>query len=86
MPEDILLGVLPFFHIYGQIVVMLSSVIAGSKMVTLPRFDPEQYLGSCTKYRVRAARLYHTEPAQGPALYKFNESRVQISAWSPSLN
>ena len=44
------LGVLPFFHIYGMVVVLFSSLYAGSKVVSLPMFEPELFLNAISKY------------------------------------
>ncbi len=41
---DAYVAVLPFFHIYGMQVLMNTGLIAGSTIVTLPRFDLEEYL------------------------------------------
>ena len=38
-PDDVVIGVLPFFHIYGQTVVMTAGLRAGATIVTMPRFD-----------------------------------------------
>jgi acyl-CoA synthetase (AMP-forming)/AMP-acid ligase II len=38
-PDDTLVGVLPFFHIYGQTVVLNMGLAKGSTIVTMPRFD-----------------------------------------------
>ena len=46
-----LLGVLPFFHIYGMVVVLFSSLYAGSKVVSLPRFEPELFLNAISQYK-----------------------------------
>ncbi len=43
-PEDVVMGILPFFHIYGQTVVMAAALRAGASIVTMARFDLEQYL------------------------------------------
>ncbi len=40
-PEDRLIGILPFFHIYGMICVMNCSIYLGCTVVTMPRFDLE---------------------------------------------
>ena len=45
------LGVLPFFHIYGIVVMLFSSFYAGSKLVTLPKFEPELFLNAISQYR-----------------------------------
>ena len=43
-PEDVLIGVLPFFHIYGMTVIMNLALYAGARVVTMPRFELEQFL------------------------------------------
>jgi acyl-CoA synthetase (AMP-forming)/AMP-acid ligase II len=42
--DDVLVGVLPFFHIYGQTVVLNMGLAKGSTIVTMPRFDLDQLL------------------------------------------
>jgi acyl-CoA synthetase (AMP-forming)/AMP-acid ligase II len=37
--DDVLVGVLPFFHIYGQTVVLNLGLAKGATIVTMPRFD-----------------------------------------------
>ena len=37
--EDTLVGLLPFFHIYGQTVVLNMGLAKGSTIVIMPRFD-----------------------------------------------
>jgi len=43
--DDVVLGLLPFFHIYGMTVIMCYSLLKGATIVTMPRFDLEQFLG-----------------------------------------
>jgi acyl-CoA synthetase (AMP-forming)/AMP-acid ligase II len=43
--DDVLIAVLPFFHIYGQTVIMNLGLRAGAQVVTMPRFDLDQFLG-----------------------------------------
>ena len=38
------IAVLPFFHIYGMQVLMNTGLRAGATIVTMPRFDLEQFL------------------------------------------
>ena len=52
-----LMGVLPFFHIYGMVVVLLSSLYSGSKLVCLPKFEPESFLNAINRYRINVAHL-----------------------------
>ncbi|WP_147532566.1 long-chain-fatty-acid--CoA ligase [Bacillus marasmi] len=38
--QETLLGIVPFFHVYGMTTVMLLSIIDAHKIVLLPKFDP----------------------------------------------
>ena len=42
--DDTFIAVLPFFHIYGMQVIMNLGLRAGATIVTMPRFDLEQFL------------------------------------------
>jgi acyl-CoA synthetase (AMP-forming)/AMP-acid ligase II len=55
--DDVVIGVLPFFHIYGMVVVMGGSLREGATIVSMPRFDLEQFLGTIQKYRVSYMNL-----------------------------
>lgn len=46
------LGILPMFHIYGLSVGLYSTMAAGSKLVTLPKFDPKQFIETIVKHKV----------------------------------
>jgi acyl-CoA synthetase (AMP-forming)/AMP-acid ligase II len=52
--DDVVIGVLPFFHCYGQTVIMNQTLRHGVKIVTMPRFDLEQFLRLMQDYRVTA--------------------------------
>jgi acyl-CoA synthetase (AMP-forming)/AMP-acid ligase II len=54
---DVALGVLPFFHIYGLLVIMNRCLCSGATVVTMPRFDMEQFLSLIERYRVNYAPL-----------------------------
>ena len=49
--EGVIMGVMPLFHVYGMVTVMHFSVLTGSAMVLLPRFDTEQVLKAINRYR-----------------------------------
>ncbi|MBG9656623.1 long-chain-fatty-acid--CoA ligase [Cytobacillus firmus] len=49
--EETVLGILPFFHVYGMTTVMILSVMDAHKMVLLPKFDPETTLKTIHKQR-----------------------------------
>jgi acyl-CoA synthetase (AMP-forming)/AMP-acid ligase II len=53
--DDTLIGCLPFFHIYGQTVIMNQGLWAGATIVTMPRFDLEQFLDLLERHAVTRA-------------------------------
>ncbi len=55
--DDVLIGALPFFHIYGLNVVMNAVLRNGATVVTIPRFDLETYLGLVETHRATKAHL-----------------------------
>ena len=59
-PEDTLIGVLPFFHIYGMTVIMNQGLRTGATIVTMPRFDLDQFLGLIAEHSV--SRAYVVPP------------------------
>jgi acyl-CoA synthetase (AMP-forming)/AMP-acid ligase II len=52
-----LIAVLPFFHIYGLVVLMAAALSRGSTLVTMPRFDLEQFLALLQEQRITRAYL-----------------------------
>ncbi len=50
--ESVLLSFLPFFHIYGLMVLLNGGLAMGSTALVMPRFDPDQTLYLIEKYRV----------------------------------
>jgi acyl-CoA synthetase (AMP-forming)/AMP-acid ligase II len=55
--DDNLIGVLPLFHIYGLVVILNMGLRMGATIVTMPRFDLEQFLQIVEKYKVTLAHL-----------------------------
>lgn len=49
--EETILGVLPFFHVYGMTTVLVFSVMLGNRMVLLPKFDVETALKTIDKQK-----------------------------------
>ena len=74
-----LLGVLPFFHIYGMVVIMNHGLMRGAAVVTLPRFDLETVLRILQDYPIGIA---HVVPpvviafAKHPMIERFNLSNL----------
>lgn len=55
--DDILMGILPFYHIYGMIVIMNYALHVGGTVVTMPRFDMEQFLSLIQQYKITYMNL-----------------------------
>lgn len=49
--EEVVLGVLPFFHVYGMTTVMNLSIMYGYKTILLPKFDATEVLKTIQKLR-----------------------------------
>ncbi len=47
--KERLLGIVPFFHVYGMTVVMNSAIYMGSTMILLPKFDVKDALKTIDK-------------------------------------
>lgn len=56
-PNDTIMAVLPFYHIYGMVLILLLGLRNGGKIVTIPRFDMEMFLDIMQKYAVTIAPL-----------------------------
>ena len=54
---DVLIAVLPFFHIYGMTLLVNTALRLGQTVVTMPRFDLEQFLQLMQDHRVTKAFL-----------------------------
>jgi acyl-CoA synthetase (AMP-forming)/AMP-acid ligase II len=55
--DDTIIAVLPFFHIYGLIVVLNLGLYHGATIVTVPRFELEPFLETLVKYEITFASL-----------------------------
>ena len=72
--DDVVLGVLPFFHIYGMVIVLNFALRCGAHVVTMPGFDPPLFLRLLKAHGVSAARLVERAvclpalPSHGPQL------------------
>jgi len=53
--QDVGLAVLPFFHIFGMLASLLLALAQGATVVTMPRFDMEEFLSTVEKYRATVA-------------------------------
>ena len=87
-PDESLVAVLPFFHIYGMQILMNCGLRAGTTIVTLPRFDLEQFLRVHQDHRI--TRSFVAPPivvalAKHPLVDKFDLSALKqvVSAAAP---
>ena len=76
---EVVLAVLPFFHIYGMQVLMNFFLSKGATIVTVPRFDLEQSLGLIQEQKI--TRLFAVPPivlalAKHPVVDTFNLSSL----------
>jgi acyl-CoA synthetase (AMP-forming)/AMP-acid ligase II len=53
--DDRVIAVLPFFHIYGLVVLMNLPLYRGATVVTMPRFDLVEFLRAVQDYRITRA-------------------------------
>ncbi|MEM7136038.1 MAG: 4-coumarate--CoA ligase family protein [Myxococcota bacterium] len=77
---EAVLSFLPFFHIYGMQILMNRALAAGAKVVTMPRFDLEQFLNLCQQHEAR--RAFVVPPvvlalAKHPLVDKFDLSSLE---------
>jgi len=75
------LGILPFFHIYGQAVLMNFPLYLGGLCVTMPRFDLAEFLRLIQEYRL--THLYVVPPivlalAKHPLVDQFDLSSLRL--------
>ena len=55
--RDVVMAVLPFFHIYGMVVIMMLGLAGGGTIVSMPRFDLAEFLGLVQKYKATVLPL-----------------------------
>jgi acyl-CoA synthetase (AMP-forming)/AMP-acid ligase II len=55
--DDVLIGALPFFHIYGQTVVINLGLSQGASIVVMPRFDMSLFLDLLERHGVTRAHI-----------------------------
>lgn len=78
--SDVMIGILPFFHIYGMVVVMSYMLYQGGTVVTLPRFELEMFLKTMQDYKVTRAALVPPiilALAKHPLVDQFNLSHLK---------
>ncbi|HJR45799.1 MAG TPA: 4-coumarate--CoA ligase family protein [Actinomycetota bacterium] len=79
--NDVVIGVLPFFHIYGMTVIMNIAIRVGATVVTMPKFDLEEFLTLMQDHKV--TRAYLVPPiilalAKHPIVEKYDLSNLEV--------
>jgi acyl-CoA synthetase (AMP-forming)/AMP-acid ligase II len=88
VPGETVAAFLPFFHIYGMNVLMNAHMIAGVRLICMPRFDLAGFLGLVQAHRIRmvmAVPPVANALAKHPMVDQFDVSslKVFISAAAP---
>ena len=78
---DKVIAILPFFHIYGMQVLMNQVIARGGSVVTMPRFDLEQFLSIIENEKITIA--YLVPPvilalAKHPMIEQFDLSSLRL--------
>ena len=79
--DDVFIGVLPFFHIYGMQVILNLGLERGATIALMPRFDLEGFLGAIQEHRV--TRAYVVPPialalAKHPVVDQYDLSSLEV--------
>ena len=80
-PDEVIIAVLPFFHIYGMQVLMNMGLRVGVTIVTMPRFDLEEFLRLHQDHRI--TRSFVVPPivvalAKHPMVDDFDLSALEL--------
>lgn len=75
-PKDVLIGVLPFYHIYGLVVILNLGIMQGVKTITMPKFDPGMFLKLMKQHGVTVAHV-------APPLVNFLAKHPAVDAVLP---
>jgi len=55
--QDVIPTILPMFHVYGLSVGLINYLIAGCKIVTLPKFEPQMFLSAIKDHKGNVLHL-----------------------------
>lgn len=78
--KEVMMGAIPFFHVYGMTVCLNLSMMGGATIVVFPRFMAKDVLGGIVKYR---ATIFPGVPAMYaainniPGVEKFNMTSIR---------
>lgn len=78
--EEAVLGILPFFHVYGMTTVLILSIMTRNKMILLPKFDAEEALKTIDKMKPTlfpGAPTMYIGLLNHPDIEKYNLSSIK---------
>ena len=86
--EEVVMGALPFFHVYGMTVAMNYSVYVGGKLILLPKFDVKRLVKLLARERVTlfpGAPTMYIAVINTPGVEKYNLKSIRacISGSAP---
>ena len=50
--QTVLMGIMPFYHVYGLVFAMCKRMGMGDKVVIMPKFEPRSFLRAIEKHKV----------------------------------
>ncbi|CAK1582579.1 unnamed protein product [Parnassius mnemosyne] len=85
--QDAVMTVLPLFHIYGATVMMFHKMSQGIKLVTLTKFQPEDFFEALQKYKTNIlfvapplVLMMASHPAASPDKFQYLEAVINGAA------
>ena len=79
--SDTVVAVLPFFHIYGMVVIMSGALTQGATIISMPRFELEPFLQLLQDHKVTVANVVPPiilALAKHPAVTKYDVSSLRM--------
>ncbi|VDC00331.1 unnamed protein product [Peniophora sp. CBMAI 1063] len=55
--HDTFIGVLPFFHVYGLVMLVLNPLLLGAAVAVVPQFVPDVFFRALEEYRITRAMI-----------------------------
>ena len=66
VPQDVSLGLVPYFHIFGLAVPCSGDLYEGKTVVSLSGFEPQTFLSAIANYKVSFAITFTTHTVNTP--------------------
>jgi acyl-CoA synthetase (AMP-forming)/AMP-acid ligase II len=56
--QEVIPALLPFYHIYGLLALVVASLYYGQKIVTVPKFEPGHFISTIAKNKVNITAVF----------------------------